>query len=462
MAETVQRGKPMTPAKNTAERLLQKRKLYVRSLVIATALLLLLFNLGSWLFLQRMGNYLERELEKHLTSIARLMQRNINNQYIDDLLSNNEPEFAVFFIQQDLRQLVDKEELQAAFIIDRNFVVLSDGGTGFGIEQRRTYLQQDSIAIWRAWQDSISASPIHIVAGNRFKNVYAPLKDASRDIVALLVLEANADFFEILSLFRRGLIIGGFISLGLIVVFSFFISWMISLLIRTQESLKQSEKLAAMGQMAASMAHEIRNPLGIIKSTADVLKEKYIDPDKTDELFDYISEEVKRLNHLVNNFLSFAREPKLELKSAWIENMIKKAVAAIEREDPDKTISVNFASSAELQPFLFDENAIQQVLFNMLINSIQAIDQVGVIAIDLTSINLKNKLYAKISISDNGTGIEGDVNKIFEPFYTTKSSGSGLGLAISKQIVEKHGGWIEVESQPGEGTTFRVFLPMKT
>ncbi|HEX9971896.1 MAG TPA: ATP-binding protein, partial [bacterium] len=442
------------------ERLLQKRKVYVRSLVIATALLLLLFNSGSWLFLQRMGSYLERELEKRLTSIARLMQRNINNQYIDDLLSNNEPEFALFFIQQDLRQLVDKEELQDAFIIDRNFMVLSDGGTGFGVEQRRTYLQQDSIAIQRAWQDSIAASPIHIVAGNRFKNVYAPLKDASRDIVALLVLEANADFFENLGLFKRGLIIGGLISFGLIVVFSFFISWMITLLIRTQESLKQSEKLAAMGQMAASMAHEIRNPLGIIKSTADVLKEKYIDPTKSDELFDYISEEVKRLNHLVNNFLSFAREPKLELKLARIESVIKKAVAAIEREDPNKTISVNFAHSDELQPFLFDENAIQQVLFNMLINSIQAIDQEGKIAIDLTSVNLKNKHYAKISISDDGPGIQGDVNKIFEPFYTTKSSGSGLGLAISKQIVEKHGGWIEVESQPGQGTTFRIFLPM--
>lgn len=452
----------MIPSPNPADRLFQKRKRYVRSLVIATALLLLLFNSGSWLFLQRMGSYLERELEKRLTSIARLMQRNINNQYIDDLLSNNEPEFALFFIQQDLRRLVAKEELQDAFIINRNFVVLSDGGAGFASEPRRTYLQQDSLAIRCAWQDSISASPIHVVAGNRFKNVYAPLKDASRDIVALLVLEANADFFEILGLFRRGLILGGLISVGVIVVFSFFISWMITLLIRTQESLKQSEKLAAMGQMAASIAHEIRNPLGIIKSTADVLKEKYIDPIKTDELFDYISEEVKRLNHLVNNFLSFAREPKLELKSAPIEIVIKKAVTAIEREDPDKTISVNFAHADELQPFLFDENAIQQVLFNILINSIQAIDLEGMIDIDLTSVNLKNKQYAKISISDNGSGIQGDVNKIFEPFYTTKSSGSGLGLAISKQIVEKHGGWIEVESQPGKGTTFRVFLRMKS
>ena len=452
----------MSAARNPEERLLQKRKLYVRSLVIATALLLLLFNSGSWLFLQRMGNYLEQELEKRLTSIARLMQRNINNQYIDDLLSNNEPEFALFFIQQDLRQLVDKEELQDAFIIDRNFMALSDGGMSFAFEQRRTYLQQDSIAIQRAWQDSITVSPIHTVAGNRFKNVYAPLKDVSRDVVALLVLEANADFFEILGLFKRGLIIGGLISFGLIVGFSFFFSRMITLLIRTQESLKQSEKLAAMGQMAASMAHEIRNPLGIIKSTADVLKEKYIDPAKNDELFDYISDEVRRLNHLVNNFLSFAREPKLDLKLANIADVVKKAVAAIERENLDKAIDITFDHAKALQSFQFDENSIQQVLFNILINSIQAIEQDGTIALELTAVNLKNQQYANITISDNGPGIQGDVNKIFEPFYTTKSSGSGLGLAISKQITEKHGGWIEVESPPDQGTIFRIFLPMKS
>jgi signal transduction histidine kinase len=101
------------------------------------------------------------------------------------------------------------------------------------------------------------------------------------------------------------------------------------------------------------------------------------------------------------------------------------------------------------------------VLFNLLINSIQAIDQKGKIEIGLTTIDMKDRAYAKLTISDNGSGIEGDLSKIFEPFYSTKSSGSGLGLAISKQIIEKHDGWIEVESRPNEGTTFWFLLPME-
>ncbi|UCE05325.1 MAG: hypothetical protein JSW07_17165, partial [bacterium] len=99
------------------------------------------------------------------------------------------------------------------------------------------------------------------------------------------------------------------------------------------------------------------------------------------------------------------------------------------------------------------------VLFNLLINSIQAIEQKGKIEIGLKKVNYKGQSHANLNVSDNGSGIAGDTSKIFEPFYSTKSSGSGLGLAISKQVIEKHGGWIEVESLPGEGTVFRLFLP---
>jgi signal transduction histidine kinase len=451
----------MTRMVTIEEKLLQKRKFYIRSLIIFTVLLLFAFNLGSWLFLKQMDSYLENELEKRLTSIARLADRIILNNYINDLLSNNEPEFALFYIRQDLNKLVDNQELQAAFIIDRNFQVLVEGGGDFLFETNRTYLEQDSVAIEQAWLGEIATSPIHVVEGNRFKNVYAPLRDVSLDVVALLVLEANADFFEILGLFKRGLIIGGLVSFGLIIVFSFFISWMITLLIRTQESLKQSEKLAAMGQMAASMAHEIRNPLGIIKSTADVLKEKYANVNQSDELFEYISEEVKRLNLLVNNFLSFAREPKLNPQSADLNQVVKKAVSAIERKISDQQIEINYQDVKKLEQFIFDEDAIQQVLFNLLINSIQAIDQTGKIEIGLTKTDFKGRSYAKLTVSDNGSGIEGDLSRIFEPFYSTKSSGSGLGLPISKQIIEKHGGWIDVESRLNEGTTFWFLLPIR-
>lgn len=460
MVKTIRGEGRMTGSIDTAEKLLHKRKFYARFLIIFTVLLLIAFNLGSWIFLKQMDNYLEQELERRLTAIARLAEYNIRNQYIENLISKYETDFDYENTRPFMNLLVNLNELQAAFIIDRNFQVLVEGGSELPIEPTRTYLQQDSVAIEHAWQGETAASPIHLVEGNRFKNVYTPLRDISLEVVALLVLEANADFFEILELFKRGLIIGGLISFGLIIVFSFFISWMVALLIRTQESLKHSEKLAAMGQMAASMAHEIRNPLGIIKSTSDVLKEKYAAEKTSDELFDYISDEVRRLNYLVNNFLSFAREPKLNFKTTDLNQIIKKAVAAIEREKQDRPIEITCHRVEQLAPFAFDEDAIQQVLFNLLINAIQAIEREGTIDIGLTTTDIKNRSYAKLTVSDNGAGIQGDLSQIFEPFYSTRSSGSGLGLAICKQIIEKHDGWIEVESQPGKGTVFWFYLPI--
>jgi signal transduction histidine kinase len=235
---------------------------------------------------------------------------------------------------------------------------------------------------------------------------------------------------------------------------------MITLLIRTHESVQQSEKLAAMGRMAASMAHEIRNPLGIIKGTADVLKEKFAAEKKSDELFDYISAEVQRLNYLINNFLSFAREPKLNLKIANLKTVIEKAVAAIEREEHNFDILITTNLNSDVPDFAFDENAIQQVLFNLLINAQQAFQKNGTIETSLKKISLRNKKFAEITIADNGPGIESDTAKIFEPFFTTKSTGSGLGLTISKQIVEKHGGRIEVSTVIGVGSTFKIYLPI--
>lgn len=451
----------MTRKSTTEAKLLSKQKYYIRSLIFITVVVLFGLNLGSWLFLRRMDRYLEVELEKRLTSIARLADRLILKQYIDDLLSDLEPAFASFYIKQDLNKLVDQQELQAAYIIDRDFhVLVAAGGTRLD-EPRRTYLRQDSAAIALAWQGIIAAAPLHIVAGNRFKNVYAPLRDVSLEVVALLVLEANADFFGVLGVFQRGLIIAGLISFGLIILFAFFVSWMITLLIRNQESLQRTEKLAAMGRMAASMAHEIRNPLGIIKSTADVLKEKYAHAQPADELFDYISDEVKRLNLLVNNFLSFAREPKLNLRIADLNLAVNRAVAAIQREMVNKDIQIRVEPCQLLTPFYFDEDAIHQVLINILLNAIQAIESQGTIEIVLSTTVAKNRPYAILTVIDNGCGIEGDIAQIFEPFYSSKSSGSGLGLTISQQLIRQHGGWIETESSPGHGATFRIFLPMR-
>ena len=211
--------------------------------------------------------------------------------------------------------------------------------------------------------------------------------------------------------------------------------------------------------MSASVAHEIRNPLGIIKATADVLKGKYDRPDNPDDLFNYIGAEVQRLNNLVNDFLAFARESPLKLEAGSIGDTARKAVQAFQRDCGELNCPIELTVQPDLPDVHHDKEKIYQVLLNLLRNAAQATDVDGFISVT-ASHDTKGKTVL-IRVTDTGTGIEGDVSEIFDPFYTTKSSGSGLGLAITRQIIEQHHGWIKVESTPGKGATFTIYLPVQ-
>ncbi len=449
---------------NTEEKLLTRRKIYVRSVVILMVLLLIAFNIGSWFFHNKMGTYLETELSKRLKSIAQISAHNIEitpGLRTDDFSRlNNQSSGDYYLIQNKLRLLKTQNELQGVYIVDTNLHVILDESGNFPTGAKLTYIEQDSTELFHALTGNITVSPIHVIDGNRFKTAYAPLTNIIAEVTAILVLEANADFFSIIRTFKKGLILIGVTSIVAIILFSAFLSWTISLLINTQQSLRKTEKLALLGQMSASVAHEIRNPLGIIKATSDVVKLKYENKDEPDELFDYIGKEVMRLNNLVNDFLTFARDIKLNAKSGKIEKTVAKAVNAFEREHSDSGLSVALELTSELPEISYDEEKIHQVLLNLLVNAAQAIENEGDIRVVISHQIQSGKKYAKICIVDNGCGIEGDVQKIFDPFYTTKSSGSGLGLAISRQIIEKHIGRIDIKSEPAKGTTITIYLPV--
>ena len=446
----------------TAETVLKKRKIYIASVLIGTFFFLVLFNVGSWLFVKQIERYLDDELGKRLTSAAGLTA-----MLIEDLLNSvgdvQEEYYNPFsddyvraFTNLTLAESEKYTDLQGSFIVDNSYTILvTTSQEIFSLGDRLSYIQEDSLLFAQAWNGTIIVSPLHVLENNRFKSAYAPIRSNAQITVAVLVLEANADFFELLRNFNSGRTLGIISSAGLLLLLSLFLYWAVTLFLRTESSLRQAERLAYMGQMAATVAHEIRNPLGVISSTADVLKQRYNNPDKPDELFDYIPLEIRRLNRLVNDFLVLSREPKLQLAKNNIQDCIQKAVTVIKPEFKAADVTLNTTTDSPPPAFSFDQDALYQVLLNILINALQATPAGG--RVNILVIGLKNNI--KIEITDTGSGIEGDIEKVFEPFYSTKATGSGLGLAVTRKIIESHGGSITIKSEKNKGTCVTIILP---
>jgi two-component system sensor histidine kinase HydH len=231
-----------------------------------------------------------------------------------------------------------------------------------------------------------------------------------------------------------------------------------------QAEVRRTERLAALGQLSAGLAHEIRNPLSTIKASAEMLgKNVNTDSALAHEMAGFISSEVDRTNALVTRFLDFARPLSLRLERTEITEVIDEAVAEVEKHTPPLDVSIYKNYSPDIPPFLLDRQLMERVLYNLLLNAAQASPPQGSVTVKTRQVGgTEEGDTVEIDVIDRGSGIAPkDRESIFNPFFTTKSSGVGLGLAIVSKIVDEHGGEITVESEPGAGSVFRVLLPFR-
>ena len=434
------------------DKLVLKRKITATSIVAVTFVFLLLINVGNYLFIQRIGGHLEKGLDDRLVSAA-----SFASQIIEKDATNFYDPIYQSLLRINLSRIHSENDLEAVYLIDPSLNLITDSMFDFELSSRG-YIREDSVAIKKSMEGIITTSDLHTVAGNHFKNVYAPLFDHYGN-TALLVLEANAEFLDVMDIFKRGVFFGSLISALLLVVITIYLMVATKSILKTESELQQSKRLASMGQMSATMAHEIRNPLGIIKSTADVLRERYENPSEPDELFSFINEETKRLNRLVNDFLSLSREPILNLEQHVLNNILQTAISQVQSDRNDK---IDFCLvQTESITLICDRDLIHQVALNLLLNSIQAIgEQKGHITINIKTEKIRLKSFALIEFLDDGPGFKEDPLIVFEPFYTTKTSGTGLGLAVTKTIIEKHGGRIKASNRLSGGAKIEIYLPV--
>lgn len=224
-----------------------------------------------------------------------------------------------------------------------------------------------------------------------------------------------------------------------------------------EAAMRRSERMAALGQLSAGLAHELRNPLGTVKAAAEMLA-KTIPAENAvgRELAGLITSEVDRVNTLVARFLDFARPLKLQLEENDLGETLERAVARLERVHPPFPVMFYRNFSPDIRPFRFDKELIEQVAYNLLLNAVEASPPQAPITIKTRPADN----WAEFSVIDRGQGIDPAIREsIFNPFFTTKPGGVGLGLALVAKIVGEHGGKISVESEPGAGSVFRVLLP---
>ena len=302
---------------------------------------------------------------------------------------------------------------------------------------------------------------------------FAPLKAEKQIIPALadqvlgvveIVRDVSADYKKVFRL--QVLVIGScFIVMGILFFVLLFVVRHGEKIIerraeerlKLEEKLSQAEHLSAIGEMTAGVSHEIRNPLGIIKSSAQLLKNKMIKLDTKSSIPDIIVEESARLDKIITDFLDVARPKSPDLRPCRVEDIIEKNIAYLTSQIEDNNFNIIKEISDDLPEVLADSTMLYQAFLNILINAFQSLKNNGciIIRINYDSNNIV------INFIDNGKGIPDKIlKKIWTPFFTTKDTGTGLGLGIVKNMIEAHNGTISITNMKPAGANVEIILPV--
>ena len=222
--------------------------------------------------------------------------------------------------------------------------------------------------------------------------------------------------------------------------------------------MSRAEHLATLGEMATGLAHEIRNPLAGIAGVIEIIGRDLPATSPARSVVKDVRQEIARINHIVTDLLHTARPHPPTVRKSDLNTTVEHAVMLGRQQAITKSIEIALQKDSSLPEVEHDSDQIHQVLLNLLLNALQAVDTNGKISV---SVKLQETM-AVVEVADNGRGIAPDhLPNIFRPFYTTKGDGTGLGLSLARRIVEDHQGRIDVLSAVGQGTTFAVILPLR-
>ncbi len=363
------------------------------------------------------------------------------------------------WLRSRLEQVRRENDLSELTVCDKDGFVVVSAVRRLNKGDVNVYWDLDPAAVALAREGFTAPSRLYRAGDVMQKSAHAPVWDSTGRVAGVVTAEAEADFLGALANLRRAAWATGAIVLA-------FLSLMAVLLTRQQRSLARAraemirqENLAMMGRMTAGIAHEIRNPLGIIRGAGELHAGKLRELGVDMPTLDYIPEEVDRLDRILTRYLTFGTAGAgSELEPLAFDRLVQRSAQMAEQELSRANVTLTVDSSGGPLTIVGDSPSLQQVLLNLLLNARDAMPDGGRIDVRLTT----DKSEAVLQVVDEGTGLGGlSEDEAFEPFRTTKEKGSGLGLAVVRQVVKDHGGVMSLRDRDdGSGAVAEVRLPL--
>ncbi|MGQ9707968.1 MAG: two-component system sensor histidine kinase NtrB [bacterium] len=423
--------------------------------IILAVLVVIVFNIHGWLVLSKTRATLEKELDNRLENLSVAIATQLKGR------AKNQEVLPIVL------EMMGQSELLNIFLVDESLRFIINGREPSARGKTSVLLELDEPEIISAFSGIPTCSRLYAAGPSYLKTAYAPVYNDEAIADAVLGVEVDARFFQTFTNFRRSLFLINLLSLVAIAV---IVSTIVSLsrqALRLERMAARTSTFALLGEMAASLAHDLRNPLATILAATERLQIRYDAGD--DRTFSYIKEEIERLNLTLTNYLNIKGGKATEMERVDITQLICEVIEALATEISQNGIRIENRLFPNLKGCpasgLPEVNGsrlqLYQAFLNIVLNAIQAQPRGGLIRISGRTEPAGRPRWVVIEIADHGPGISrSNLGRVFEPFFTTKEKGSGLGLFVVKRVVEMHQGKVRIVSDGKNGTTVEVKLPL--
>ena len=402
---------------------------------------------------------LDEALGERLAAVARTAAYLVDGDSLAVWAIDPRESLEFIWLSSRLEQIRLENELAEITLCDTDEQVLVSAAGRLRRGEKNLFWDLDRESVQIARGGFLAVSRLYRVDALYQKSAHAPIFALDGRVTGVLTVEGNADFFDSLQALRNWAVLTG----AAVLVFLSLMGWLLYRLQtgmeRYRASVMRQENLATMGRMTAGIAHEIRNPLGIISGAAQHLRRRLNEVGIEDEMAGFIPDEVARLDRILKGYLAFGSDTAAELESVDLELTVRRTVRLLADDFATTGHELVVSVDGDLGPVQSDPRRLQQVLLNLLLNAREAMADPGPIQVDLR----KEGGEVVLTITDEGAGLQGlSDEKLFAPFWTSKEKGSGLGLSVARRILAEQGGRLQLDDRPdGRGAVAEIRLPLQ-